>query len=440
MAEEASGFGWPRFGTEAELKSLCLQASRRTEAQKQMCPPSRAQRESVVEETVQRYWAARTPCPLWLLGDTPDYRLFTHEFAKTLATLNMDAGSGVPYAGFQGKRFHEDWLSDPHSMMQVRELVWKRILRLLFKEWRDPVQAIQDGMCDPLRVFIKGEPHKIQKLVDGRYRLIMSVSLVDQLVARLLFQDQNILEHQVFEAIPSQPGIGFSTDEQVLRFQQRVAQLSNASSFEEFQADPLRHVVPTDCSGFDWSVQQWMLEDDMEVRCRLTTRCSALCRKLRFSWLNCIQQSVFCLSNGTLYAQTSPGVQKSGSYNTSSTNSRVRVMASIHAGASWCLANGDDAVESPDTKIETYKLLGFKCERANVFDFCSHLFKEPGVAIPANIGKMLYRLLNTHTPLAQTLMQQIQYWEAAFSVLQEMRHLPKETLEELFVALGCRER
>ena len=50
---------------------------------------------------------------------------------------------------------------------------------------------------DPIKVFVKQEPHKMSKIKQERYRLISGVSLVDTLVDRLLLQwlAQNVVEH-----------------------------------------------------------------------------------------------------------------------------------------------------------------------------------------------------------------------------------------------------
>jgi hypothetical protein len=51
----------------------------------------------------------------------------------------------------------------------------------------DPSLIIKNGLRDPVRPFVKGEMHPSRKL--NTPRLIMAISIVDQLVERFIFQD-----------------------------------------------------------------------------------------------------------------------------------------------------------------------------------------------------------------------------------------------------------
>jgi hypothetical protein len=292
-------------------------------------------------------------------------------------------------------------------------------------ETMTPEELVQKGLCDPIRLFVKGEPHKQSKLDEGRYRLIMSVSLVDQLVARVLFQNQNKREIALWRSVPSKPGFGLSTDQQVEDFLLCLKEVCGAPDVSTLCANYEDFLIPTDCSGFDWSVADWMLEDDMEVRNRLTIDNTELTKRLRAAWLKCICNSVLCLSDGTLLAQERPGIQKSGSYNTSSSNSRVRVMAAYHCGATWAMAMGDDALESPNSNLEEYKGLGFKVEVSRELEFCSHIFRTPTLAIPINANKMLYKLIHGYDVECGNLEVISNYLTAVFSVLHELRSDPE---------------
>lgn len=403
-------------------------------AQKNARVPSQAEREDVLKKTIAAYWGVRLPSPLWIrngLDREQGWKFFT----QCLDSLEPTAGSGVPYASWNGRRTHADWFLDRLAAEELFELVWARLTRMLVYSFSTPEAAVQDGICDPVRVFVKGEPHKVSKLLEGRYRLIASVSLVDQLVARMLFQEQNKRELVAYQSLPSQPGMGLSTDDQVEEFTTRLASACGSSLSELFE-DYRKWVVPTDCSGFDWSVPDWLLQDDMEVRNALTIDCAPELAVIRDVWLSCICNSVFCLSDGTLLSQTTSGIQKSGSYNTSSSNSRVRFMMSLYAGAPWCFAMGDDAIEGVGTNLARYGELGFKCEEAESFDFCSHVFRTPRVALPVNSGRMLFRLLCGHSPDSPDASAALNWYISFFSVLQALRHLPAFELAEILCAFG----
>ncbi|NP_054685.2 RNA-dependent RNA polymerase P1-P2 fusion protein [Cereal yellow dwarf virus RPS] len=421
LGEKTKGFGWPAVGATAELTSLRLQAARWLERSESAKIPSDAARKNVIDRTVQAYSNCKTNVPR-CTRDQLNWDDFRIDFLEAIKSLQLDAGVGIPMIT-AGLPTHRGWVEDPDLLPVLARLTFDRLLTMskASLETRSPEQLVKENLCDPIRLFVKQEPHKQSKLDEGRYRLIMSVSLIDQLVARVLFQAQNKSEIALWSAIPSKPGFGLSTEDQVESFINVLADTAGARP-EEI-CDKWRDLlVPTDCSGFDWSVSDWMLADDMEVRNRLTIDCNELTRHLRAVWLQGISNSVLCLSDGTMLSQVKPGVQKSGSYNTSSTNSRIRVMAAYHCGASWAIAMGDDALEAPDTDLSKYKDLGFKVEVSKELEFCSHIFKSPTLAIPVNANKMLYRLIHGYNPECGNAEVIVNYLNAASSVLHELRH------------------
>jgi hypothetical protein len=328
------------------------------------------------------------------------------DIERVLLSVKGDSSPGVPYSSLGGTnaevlKYHQPLIVDA---------VVDRIQRLLSidTEGLGSRDLIQLGLCDPVRLFVKNEPHKEAKTKAGRFRLIMSVSLVDQLVERLISSRQNRAEIMRWESIPSKPGIGLD-DFSVATIWEQVAPV-----FKEGK------LMETDISGFDWSVQEWELRLDMEARVKL---CSAgpLLTKVMMNRVYCTAHSVFSLSDGSLIEQLDGGIQKSGSYNTSSTNSRIRVMLAYMAGSPWCIAMGDDSLEYyVPGSLEIYSHLGHDIKDHRVasqsFEFCSHQFQE-GVAAPVNWSKTLYRLLSQPQSkidrLGEEFVQQFCY---------EMRH------------------
>ncbi|WCO08383.1 RNA-dependent RNA polymerase [Hemisteptia virus A] len=424
LKEMVAGFGWPQFGASAELRSLVLQSSRWVARLSAARIPQPHERESVIKRTVEAYRTCKTQCPPFAKTDVLEWTSFQQSFQEAVASLELDAGVGLPFIAY-GKPTHRSWVEDPALLPILAQLTFDRLQKMSEVNVDDmqPEDLIKFGLCDPIRVFVKGEPHKESKLIEGRYRLIMSVSLLDQLVARVLFQEQNKREIILWRSNPSKPGFGLSSDEQTIEFMTLLAQ-TVGQDVSEVISHWKKYLYPTDCSGFDWSVSDWMLADDMEVRNRLTINPTPLLIKLRSVWLHCISNSVLALSDGTLLAQTIPGVQKSGSYNTSSSNSRIRVMAAYHCGASWAMAMGDDALESNDSNLERYSVLGFKVEVSKELEFCSHIFKDIDPAIPVNQGKMLYKLIHGYNPECGNEEVRSNYINAVDSVLNELRHDP----------------
>lgn len=283
-------------------------------------------------------------------------------------------------------------------------------------------ELVENDMCDPVRLFVKNELHGRDKVRDRRFRLIASVSLIDQLVERILFSRQNKAEIDAWQVIPSKPGMGLH-DEGLDALKEGIGKLQRP--------------VDTDVSGFDWSVKDWALNLDAVARLRLmgfntpiklsqTYRYSAV-ERLVLARVRCLSLSVLVTSDGGVYAQQQPGIQKSGSYNTSSTNSRVRWMMARLAGAEEAICMGDDAVEEYHPGApEAYKAMGLlvkEYEERSLevgLSFCSHRFTADGPAEPENWSKLTARLLNT-VPATQDHM--LELWTSYLHNMRHSRHL-----------------
>lgn len=301
-------------------------------------------------------------------------------------------------------------------------------------------ELVDGGFVDPVRLFVKQEPHGVKKVNEGRYRLISSVSLVDQLVERLLFTLQNKTEIDMWRQIPSKPGIGL-TDEDLFDMQDQISGKSVRDGGSLAEAD---------ISGWDWSVQSWELDSEAYMRVRLAglpgpfpredgqwTHSDEPFANIVYARYYCLGLSVYGLSDGKLFAQRQRGIQLSGSYTTSSSNSRMRVLAAMLVGAKWAVAMGDDCLEQyvPDAPVR-YAELGhvvkdYQKAKADEFSFCSHRFerREWNVSVfePLNWGKTFYRLL-CQKPISAV--------ESAMLLKQfssDMRHSPY--LEDMLIVL-----
>jgi len=318
---------------------------------------------------------------------------------------------GVPYCRLGSTNGQ---VLESHSEY-VRELVAERFVRVveagetLFSMSAE--ELVRAGLRDPVRLFIKDEPHTLEKIERGKLRLISGVSLVDQFWERKLSGLQNSAEIANWETCPSKPGIGL--DDDGLR--------SLAKQIEKEEVD-----TETDVSGWDWSVQEWELEDDAECRRILAGATSeSLFAFLTRAQAYCVAHSVFCLPTGELVSQEEGGVQLSGSYNTSSTNSRMRGLVSLNArllkagpggnlpglvekgrliGRVGVIAMGDDSVEKGFGGIkEALESMGHKVKMVKMNEslsgtsFCSHKWREDGLAEPETAIKTVFRFLS-HPP------------------------------------------
>jgi hypothetical protein len=290
-------------------------------------------------------------------------------------------------------------LKENHSQFIIECVIQRiRILSSGSCTHLSPTELVQQGYTDPVRLFVKGEPHSKTKLKSKRWRLIMAISAVDQLVERLLCDKQNKTEISQWENIPSAPGISLSDDQGL------------QDLFDRIKAQP-GTIAEADVKGWDWSVKDWELE--LEGQCRADL-CDATpwLRQIFLNREHCVANAIYGLPDGTMVDKLVPGVQCSGRYTTSSGNSRIRVIVAYLVGAEWAFAMGDDCLEdflgSVELAHERYEALGHPLkmysETKDSFEFCSMLIQD-GLAHPVDGTKTLYNLLEQKDITVELLAQ-----------------------------------
>jgi hypothetical protein len=299
-----------------------------------------------------------------------------------------------------------------------------------------PVELVRSGLCDPVRIFVKQEPHPLRKINEGRFRIISSVSLVDQVVERVLFGYQNRLEISQWKQCPSKPGMGLSQEHQAKAVWDYAAYRATGCPAAE-----------ADISGFDWSVQHWELEADVEMRICLGSFGPKVAKAARNRFA-CLANSVFQLSDGTLIAQGLPGLMKSGSYCTSSSNSRIRCLMAKLIGSPWCMAMGDDSVEGFVAEAQQkYSALGHQCKdyiacetklvegRAQLskMNFCSHEISSTGCFL-TTWEKTFFRFLHAEKPQFRELEAELHgspMWTSIHRYLRRVGLAPDKRNDEV---------
>nr|UHS71731.1 MAG: putative RNA-dependent RNA polymerase [Barnaviridae sp.] len=301
-----------------------------------------------------------------------------------------------------------------------------------------PVELVKLGFCDPVKVFVKDEPHNKKKLVEGRVRLISSVSLVDQIIERMLHTTQNEWEIEHWPTCASKPGMGLHDDGMKVL----------SSNIQEL-LDLSGENMCTDISGWDWSVPEWLLHDDME--CRIKLACADdkslyahLCR------INAmvVSRSVYVDPDGFCWAQTAYGIQNSGRYCTSSSNSRMRVLLTVHCrlsagkpalvkGRLGIISMGDDSDEVAFRDIlDWFGRLGFTVKMVEYnttvagSEFCSQRFLGNGFAYPQAPAKTVFRFLS-RPPTTEELPE---LWSQLSWYLRHLSGEEKEVIGKLAMA------
>jgi len=264
--------------------------------------------------------------------------------------------------------------------------------------------------CDVFKMFVKNEPHKWDKVKDGRLRLIFSCSLVDQIIDRVLCMKQNCAEILSWRDCPSKPGMG-STDEMLDDIAKDVYGMARG-----------RNIHSIDVSGWDWSFTKSLFAADLERRLLLCDGRGDFRLILENRFL-CLSRKVLLFSDGSMVAQSVDGIMPSGAYITSSTNSFGSNLKSREAGADDSRAMGDDCLAVGMINIESYSVDGFRLkvegESPDEFEFCSMSFRKTGYEL-TNPWKTVYRFFSQKPShqLREQFCYDMRYFDSLAEVLE----------------------
>lgn len=185
------------------------------------------ERQELLSQMRELYKAAR-----WELPE--DFLERSHYERVVREKINWQSSPGYPYllTAPTNERFFEvvDGEPGPAALGRVWQLVQARIAA---------------PEADPIRLFIKPEPHKKKKLQQGAYRLISSVSVVDQIIDQMLFAPMN--DRLVAEVLQVPSKAGWSP---------------YGGGWKIFP----RGWVSMDKTAWDWSAQPWIFQQLLEVR------------------------------------------------------------------------------------------------------------------------------------------------------------------------------
>ena len=381
--ELIAGYSLPSVDAEAEIDSLRNQTNNIAE----ISEPSKAVQKRVLSKMKNKYPPTKNHV-FWL--DMSDAE-FETLYDSTLLEVDMDSSPGFPYLleHSTNKALFDDRAN------YVKNLVKQRLSKLKSVNYEDlvkytPYEKVKEGLCDPIKIFVKREPHKLKKISERKFRLIWSISVVDSLVERMLYARQNKAEIRNWSEIPSKPGIGFEDSQAALLY-------DAIQSVRE--SIPL---VDSDVSAWDMSVPYWLLLMDLERRRLLNgEKIGSLWHRVARARMECLAHSLVVTTSGRVFSQSVKGIQKSGTYITGSGNSAMRVMLATSLGSDYIVAMGDDAVEHAFEGLHAkYKEVGLPLKETHVvddsFEFCSHKFeKRDGrvIARPLNLAKSVTNLL-----------------------------------------------
>lgn len=300
-----------------------------------------------------------------------DFLQYSH-YIRVVRALDKTSSPGFPYlrncmtnAQFFGCREDE---FDNEKLSYVWQLVQDRL---------------QERDADPIRVFIKQEPHKKKKLDSKTYRLISSVSVVDQIIDHMLFDEFNgYLVDNNFD-LPTKGGW--------------------TPMKGGYRLIPKANWVAVDKSKWDWTVKLWLFEMELDFRVRT-------CKNLTDQWLDLakwrytklFKDPEFITSNGICFKQRKPGVMKSGCVNTLPTNSimqiilHIRVCRMLGIPVSNIFSLGDDTLQEMIEMLKPYLslLAEFCLVKHYKFDHEFAGFRYADTIEPLYKGKHAFQLLH----------------------------------------------
>ncbi|APG75923.1 hypothetical protein 2 [Hubei sobemo-like virus 27] len=268
--------------------------------------------------------------------DIPDDFLEETHFLRAVEEVDYKSSPGYPYmvrnpsnSDFFGV---VDGVANPARLKEIWEIVQIRLHKLLLGE----------DDCDYIRLFIKAEPIKEKKLRDHKYRLISSVSVIDQIIDHMLFDPMNHRLYDNWHMVPSK--VGWSPYK---------------GGWRIFPTQPL---LAIDKSSWDWTVCGWLIEQIVQFRIML-------CNNINDSWIKLATQRYKCLflnplfltSGGLVLKQKEAGVMKSGCVNTIADNSIMQLLlhlrVSLERGGDvdgLFYTMGDDTVQDEPNDLDDY--------------------------------------------------------------------------------------
>lgn len=322
-------------------------------------------RERVISLAVEQLDRARWEIP-------KDFLTFQH-YLRVVQRLDWNSSPGYPLVlHFADNR--QLFNVDPFGNIDLQRLTWV---------WQMVKRQIDKRLSDPIRLFIKPEPHSQRKLDSCRYRIISSVALIDQIIDHMLFDELNQNLVRECHRIPVKSGWTPLTG--------------------GWREVPVGEVISTDKSSFDWTVCMWALEAELEIRMRL-------CDNLTSEWVDLAkwryselyERPIFVTSGGLQMQQMQPGVMKSGCVNTISTNSilqlviHYRVAFEIGEDPPALWAMGDDVIQEKVTR-EYFDRLERYCHLKEVsrhVEFAGYRFNRYHIE-PLYFGKHAFMLLHS---------------------------------------------
>lgn len=228
-------------------------------------------------------------------------------------------------------------------------------------------------------------------------RLIMAISLVDQLVERFIFADFSEAEKRNYPNCPNMVGFGRGLFHD-LAITQKVRAISARVGLGP---------TASDVSGWERRVSPEMTALIPEILEQTCENPHPTWRRLADIWAVLSSHPVYVVDTNLLVQET-PGMMPSGTYMTSFGNGMMRLLYVFAAGGKEGVVLGDDCIEwheDPEKLKALYNEWGLETREVETFPadgvtftFCSKFYDSTNevkpLVVPLSWGKILANFAN----------------------------------------------
>lgn len=259
-------------------------------------------------------------------------------------------------------------------------------------------------IADPIKVFVKQEPHKMDKIRKETYRLISGVSLVDSLVDRIIF---GWILRRMLQTVGKNPSmVGWSPVRGGWKY------------LRQYFAG--KTLACLDKSSWDWTVLEWMIAAMLEFVLGLAVNPPDW-------WIHMVEMRFYMLfhsasyqfSDGTYTRQNFWGIQKSGSLLTIFMNTVlqyiIHMMVMPGDNSVRMKIMGDDTVQEVPADIDRYvediRRLGPKVKEVKVLNWIEFAGFSVyyNTCLPVYWKKHLFNLRYAENPVQTMQSYQVLY-------------------------------
>lgn len=244
---------------------------------------------------------------------------------------------------------------------------------------------------DPIKIFIKQEPHKLSK-INYRERLILAVSMVDTMVDRMLFTEWAKAVQRLHPKLPM--AVGWSPVNGGYR--QLLARFPGKAYMSDKQA-------------WDWTAQGWIFKLCKAILFELGPANEEWRKLVEYRFACLFELAVMQFSDGTLVQQQGPGIQKSGCFLTILINTLAQICLirlaekrlGMPMGERDLWAMGDDTIEDVPPSVEQYTRMlelggciikEYQC--SDDLEFIGFTYPRDQIPVPAYLDKHVYNLVH----------------------------------------------